>query len=149
MKKILATLFTLAFGVSLFAQKQESATPVKSSVNDQEIRKETEALTIKYNLSADQAKQMYTIQQRKAKNLADIAPLQTSDPALYRSKVKNVQTGTLASIRRILRSKDQVDLFEKTKSEIRVLQSKKQKELAAKKATREEIENALLAIYAE
>jgi hypothetical protein len=149
MKKILACLFAIAVSVSLFAQKQESAIPVTSAVNDQEVRKGTEALVAKYNLGADQAKQMYTIQLRKARNMADIAALQNSDPALYRTKVKNVQSGTLASIRRILRSKEQVELFEKTKAEVRVLHSKKQKELTAKKASKEAIEDALLAIYAE
>jgi len=117
--------------------------------NDQEIRRATEALTAKYKLNADQAKQMYTIQLRKAKNVAQIAAFQNSDPALYRAKMQNVQKGTLASIRRILNTKAQVDLYQKTQADLRVLRSKKQKELATKKASKETVEIALLAIYAE
>jgi len=117
--------------------------------NDQEIRRATEALTAKYKLNADQAKQMYTIQLRKAKNIAQIAAFQNSDPALYRAKMQNVQKGTLASIRRILNTKAQVDLYQKTQADLRVLRAKKQKELSTKKASKEAVEIALLAIYAE
>jgi len=117
--------------------------------NDQEIRRATEALTAKYKLNADQAKQMYTIQLRKAKNMAQIAAFQNSDPALYRAKMQNVQKGTLASIRRILNTKAQVDLYQKTQADLRVLRTKKQKELSTKKASKEAVEIALLAIYAE
>jgi len=117
--------------------------------SDQEIRRATEALTAKYKLNADQAKQMYTIQLRKAKNMAQIAAFQNSDPALYRAKMQNVQKGTLASIRRILNTKAQVDLYQKTQADLRVLRTKKQKELSTKKASKEAVEIALLAIYAE
>ena len=133
-------------GFALNAQKLETTTA--PAVNDQEVRKATEALTAKYSLNADQAKQMYTIQLRKQKNTAEIAALQNSDPALYRAKAQNVQKGTLASIRRILNTKEQVELYQKTQSEVRVLRNKKQKELAAK-ASKEAVEMALLAIYAE
>ena len=123
---------------------------VSSTVtNDQEIRRATEALTTKYKLNADQAKQMYTIQLRKAKNIAQIAAFQNSDPALYRAKMQNVQKGTLSSIRRILNTKAQVDLYQKTQAEVRLLRTKKQKELATKKASKDASEMALLAIYAE
>ncbi|MBC7777334.1 MAG: hypothetical protein H7246_18015 [Phycisphaerae bacterium] len=126
----------------------QTAAPAPST-NDQEIRKATEALTKKYVLNADQAKQMYTIQLRKAKNMAEITAFQSSDPALYRAKAQNVQKGTLASIRRILNSQAQVELYQKTQSDLRALRNKKQKELAGKKASVEEVETALLAIYAE
>jgi len=132
------------------ASAMNAQTFVSSTItNDQEIRRATEALTAKYKLNADQAKQMYTIQLRKAKNVAQIAAFQNSDPALYRAKMQNVQKGTLASIRRILNTKAQVDLYQKTQADLRVLRSKKQKELATKKASKETVEIALLAIYAE
>ena len=111
--------------------------------------KGAKSASLKDVLTADQAKQMYIIQARKVNNLAQIAPLQDADPARFRMKAKNVQTGTLASIRRILQTKEQVDIYHKTQAEIRILQNKKQKDLAAKKASKEEIETALLAIYAE
>ena len=96
--------------------------------NDQEIRKATEVLTAKYTLNADQAKQMYTIQLRKAKNVAQITSFQNSDPALYRAKMQNVQNGTLASIRRILNTKAQVDLYQKTQAELRNQRAQKREQ---------------------
>lgn len=149
MKKLLFFFLLMLQGaIILNAQQTESAAP-SSNVNDQEVRKATEALTTKYSLSADQAKQMYTIQLRKAKNEAEIAGFQTSDPALYRAKVQNIQKGALANIRRILNSKAQVDIYQKTQADLRVLRNKKQKEMTAKKASKADIETALLAIYAE
>ncbi len=148
-KSLFFLLLLLQSGFVLNAQKTESAAPAPTTSNDQEIRKATEALTAKYKLNADQAKQMYTIQVRKSKNMAQIAAFQTSDPALYRAKVQNVQKGTLASIQRILNTKAQVDLFRKTQADIRVLRSKKQKELSTQKASKAAVETALLAIYIE
>lgn len=148
-KSIFSLLLLLQCGIVVNAQKMESTAPASTTTNDQEIRKATEALTAKYNLNADQAKQMYRIQVRKSKNMAQIAALQDADPALYRAKVQNVQKGTLSSIQRILNTKAQVELYRKTQADIRVLRNKKQKELASKKASKAAVETALLAIYAE
>ncbi len=147
-KSLFSLLFLLPCGIALNAQKIESSAPA-AVTNDQEVRKATEALTAKYSLNADQAKQMYNIQVRKSKNMAQIAAFQSSDPSLYRAKVQNVQKGTLASIRRILNTKAQVDIYQKTQGDLRVLRNKKQKEMATKKASKEEIETALLGIYTE
>lgn len=141
-------LLILQSSTALNAQKTEPSMPLLAT-NDQEIRQATEALTAKYTLNTDQAKQMYRIQLRKAKNLADIAAFQNSNPALYRAKSQNVQKGTLASIRRIFNTKAQMDLYQKTLAEIRLLQSRKQKEMTTQKASREAIETALLAVYIE
>jgi hypothetical protein len=149
MNKLLFPLLLLVLGGPLLNAQKTETTAAPTATNDQEIRKATEALTEKYQLNADQAKQMYTIQARKAKNLTQIESLKSSDPALYRAKVQNVQKGTLANIQRILNTKDQVDMYKKTQSEIRVLRNKKQKELVGKSASKEAIENALLDIYAE
>lgn len=149
MKKLL--FFLLIFlqgGFAVNAQQTVTAAPVPGT-NNQEIRKATEVLSAKYSLNADQAKQMYTIQVRKAKNLAEIADYQNSDPPLFRAKTQNVQKSTLGNIRRILNTKIQVDLYQKTQAEIRELRNKKQKELVSNKASKAEIETALLGIYAE
>ncbi|MDO8368571.1 MAG: hypothetical protein Q7T20_17360 [Saprospiraceae bacterium] len=147
MNKLLFFLLLLG-GSTLNAQDAKSTAP-RPTPNDQEIRKATEALSTKYSLNADQAKQMYNIQLRKAKNMEQIAAFQNSDPALYRAKLKNIQKGTLSSIQRILNTKAQVDLYQKTQADIRVLRAKKQKELSVKKASKEDLETALLLIYAE
>jgi hypothetical protein len=149
MNKLLFSLLLLVLGGPVLNAQKTETTAAPTATNDQEIRKATEALTAKYQLNADQAKQMYTIQARKAKNLAQIESLKSSDPALYRAKAQNVQKGTLANIQRILNTKDQVGLYRKTQSETRVLRNKKQKELVGKSASKEAIENALLDIYAE
>ncbi len=150
MKNLLLFGFIFLQGfVSLNAQDQKTTAPAAPGINDQEVRKITETLTAKYSLDADQAKQMYTIQARKARNMAQIAAFQDSNPALYRSKVSNIQTGTLANIRRILHTKEQVALYQKTQAELRTLRNQKQKEMVAKKASKEAIETALLELYAE
>ncbi len=151
MKKALFSIVLLLQGIlAVHAQDIKTSAPSPStSGSDQEIRKATEQLTAKYSLNADQAKQAYIVLVRKDKNMAQIAGFKDSDPALYLAKAQNIQKGTLASIRRILNSKEQVEIYQKTQAEIRVLRNKKQKELAAKKATKAEIETALLAIYAE
>jgi hypothetical protein len=154
MKKGLFSLF-LILSAAFYAQAQKiEAAPVApvataTTVNDAEVRKATDALTAKYSLNADQAKQMYTVQLRKAKNLAQIESLKNTDPTLYYAKVQNVQKSTLSGIRRILNNKEQVDLYQKTQSEIRVARNKMQKEMTAKKASQQEINVALTGIYAE
>lgn len=160
MKKLFFPLFLfLGCSLALHAQKSESTAPTTASApapavkaastDDQEARMITETLTAKYHLTADQAKQMYTIQVRKKNNQAQIASLQASNPALFRAKTQNIQKGTLSSIRRILQTKEQVELYQKTQSEVRVLRNQKQKELVAQNASNEAIETALMAIYAE
>lgn len=151
---LLALILLFVSAVSSQAQSKEAAAPVApaapgAAVNDVEVRKSTDALAVKYSLSADQAKQMYTVQLRKAKNLAQIESLKSTDPALYVAKVQNVQKSTLSGIRKILNNKEQVELYQKTQGEIRVARNKKQKELAAKKASQQEMNATLLGIYAE
>jgi hypothetical protein len=149
MNKIFFLLLVLLQGnMTLNAQDTKTTAPTQTT-NDQLVRKATEALTAKYTLNADQAKQMYTIQLRKAKNLEQITIFQSSDPALYRAKAQNIQKSTVANIRRILQTKEQVAIYQKTQADLRVLRNKKQKELVGKKASKEEIETALLEIYAE
>jgi TolA-binding protein len=134
--------FALLATQTLFSQ-------IMTPADDAAIRKVTEQLTEKYNLSADQAKQVYQIQQRKNRNLTEIAVLQQSNQAQYQAKVRNIQEGTLANIRRVLNSKEQVDVFQQTQAEVRGLRSAKRKEMTAQGASKEAVEAAVLAIYAE
>lgn len=147
MKHILFLLFFLST-VALTAQKVSNA-PTVSAADDALARTATEQLVAKYQLNADQAKQMYTIQARKLRNLASIESLKTSDPAHYRAKLQSVQNGTLASTRRILQTKEQVALFDKTKVETRTRQAEKRKEMMLQGASKDAIEAAMLEIYAE
>jgi len=145
MKQIAFLLFFLA-GTGLWAQKTQTAL---SASDEATARAATEQLVAKYKLNADQAKQMYTIQARKLRNMAAIESIKTTDPALYLAKKQSVQDGARISIRRILNTKEQVDLFEKTKVETRTRQAEKRKEMMQAGASKQEIEAAVLDLYAE
>lgn len=148
MKHLTALLFfvaTIAFQAS--AQHASSFTP--TSAQETAAREATELLTAKYHLDADQAKQMYTIQMRKQRNTAEISPLKTENPAQYRAKVQSLHKGTLASIRRVMHTKEQVELYQNTQISVRTQQSDKRKEMMVQQASKEEIETALLDIYSE
>ncbi len=147
MQMRLLTLFISLFVAHTLAA-QSGVAPVVMPT-DADVRKATEVLVSKYQLNADQAKQAYQIQQRKNQNMADIAALQSSDIALYQAKWINVQKGTWTSLRRILKTQDQVATYQKTQSELRVLRNAKRKEMMAQKASKEAVESSVLAIYAE
>jgi hypothetical protein len=116
---------------------------------DPAARSATEQLVAKYTLNADQAKQMYTVQLRKLRNLSQIADLKTTDIALYKSKLQNVQSNTLVSVRRILNTKAQVEIYQKTQADLRAQRAQKREEMLRQNAERGAIELALLDIYAE
>lgn len=148
MKQILCLLLLLTTA-GLAAQNTRKTLPPLSAADEATARTTTEQLVQKYQLNADQAKQMYTIQVRKLRNLASIETLRNSDPAHYRAKLESVHNGTLASIRRILQTKEQVQIFDKTKVETRTRQAEKRKELMLQGAAKDAIEAAMLEIYAE
>jgi hypothetical protein len=146
---VLAFSLLLAAVTVTFAQNNGKAkAPAKPLTSTQETaaRSTTEQLTSKYGLTPDQAKQMYTVQARKQRNLTEIEGFKTTDVKLYQAKLQSIQKGTLNSIRRILNSKEQVELFEKTQRDVRNQKAAKRKELIANKA---DAEAALLDIYAE
>lgn len=145
MKLYIVLLFSLFTGI--FTANAQSAAPPSGSTDV--ARATTDQLVAKYKLNADQAKQMYQIQVRKQKNMAEIASLKSSNIAQYREKVQNVQTGTLNSIRRILKTKEQVVLYEKTQRDVRSDRAAKRKELTVKKSPKAVIDDALLEVYAE
>ena len=155
MKQLSAALllFFIAGSIAVSAQKIESKPPAasdnNSSAGDAVAREATEKLVTKYTLNADQAKQMYTIQQRKQRNLAGIEPLKTSDRSRYLSKLESQQKGTLTSIRRTLHSKEQLALYQKTQAHIRTKRAEKRKELLLAKSSKEDIQAVLLEIYEE
>jgi hypothetical protein len=120
-----------------------------ATVDETLARATTEQLTAKYGLNADQAKTVYTIQVRKLKNLAAIETYKTSNPTLYQTKLVNVQQGTLNSLRRSLKSKEQLAIFQKTQSDVRRKKADKRKELAPQKLSKAALDAELNQIYAE
>ncbi len=155
-KGLLCALFFVSLA-PVFAQKTGSAPKsgstevpaAKASANNPVARTTTEALVAKYKLGADQAKQMYGVQARKLRNLNAIAGLKTSNPTQYQHKLEALQTNTLASIRRILNTKEQVQRYQKTKDDLHAQRVEKRQELLRQNADRISIEIALLEIYAE
>ncbi len=140
-------LFVVSIAFQSAAQEASPATP--NPAHEKAAREATDLLAAKYSLDADQVKQMYTVQLRKQRNTAEILPLQTQNPALYRAKVQSLRKGTLAGIRRVLHTKDQVDLYQKTQITVRSMQADKRKALMEQKTPKDEIEAALLDIYSE
>lgn len=141
--------FVLPFLMLLLAGSAQAQNAPTQTATDAAARTATDVLVKKYTLNADQAKQMYTIQVRKQRNLAQIEGLKTSNPTKFRSKLQGVQQGTLRSVRVVLNTKAQVDLYKETQGKVRLLQADKRKELMVKKSSKEEIDAALLEIYAE
>ncbi|MCC6281408.1 MAG: hypothetical protein IT262_12445 [Saprospiraceae bacterium] len=140
-------LFVVSIAFQASAQHASAATP--NPAHESAAREATDLLVAKYHLDADQAKQMYTIQLRKQRNTAEIQSIQAENPALYRAKVQSVRKGTLASIRRILHTKEQVDLYQKTQVAVRSQQADKRKSMMAEQASKDAIEAAMLDIYSE
>jgi hypothetical protein len=123
---------------------------IKPLVADDPLaRAATNKLVEKYSLNADQAKQMYGVQVKKNQHLSEIAFLKESNKSLYISKLQTLQAQTVANIRRILKSKEQVSLFQKTQQEVRDKRALKKAELTRQNYKKEEIEWALLEIYDE
>lgn len=122
---------------------------LKGAATDPAARSATEALVAKYTLNADQAKQMYTVQVRKLRNLKQIADLKESNIALYKSKLQSLQSNTLVSVRRILNTKAQVEIYQKTQADVRTRRAQKREEMLRQNADKGAIELALLDIYSE
>lgn len=139
---LLCCLFT-----GFFAANAQSPAP-QPAANDA-ARAATDKLVAKYTLTADQAKQMYTIQVRKQRNQAQFQSFKDSDPALYNAKMQSLQKGTLNSIRRTLRTKEQVALYDKTQREVRNQRAEKRKELSIGNASKATVDAAMLDLYAE
>lgn len=145
MKQTLLLIFSLAMRLLLAAQTP--ASPVAATPD--QAREATEMLRQKYRLDQAQTQKMYTIQQRKFRNLAEIEPLKTSNPALYASKTSSIQRGTQASIRRMLNTAAQWDLYNQTQTEQRLQRQAKADALEAQGADRASIEAAMLSVYLE
>ena len=92
MKQLFAFALFLMTTAAASAQDAKTLPPSgNTSANDAVAREATDKLVEKYALNADQAKEMYTVQQRKQRNLGEIASLQTSNRNLYLSKLESLQ----------------------------------------------------------
>ena len=145
MKNLFILLFSI-FALNIASAQQTNA--VKPADNP-EARAATDKLVAKYDLTADQAKMVYKAQVRKAKNMAEIAPLMNTDLTTYYKKLAALQQGSLNSIRKVLRTQAQIDIFNKTAVEVRKAKNVKRKELMVQGKKEEEIQQLLLDVYQE
>ena len=128
MKKLIFSIFVLLLVNVSFAQKTARAA--------------ADELIKIYNLDADQAATMLEIQERKLKNLAEIADLESSNLKMYRHKRKAIYQSTDASIRRML-NESQMEIYKKMQNEKRLKEAAISAKLKSEGKTPEEIENAL------
>ena len=149
--RYLMTIALLCLGAATaFGQNKKSKAPAPEQNFDLvAVDDATNALAEKYALSPVQVIDMKKIQERKFRNMSEIKGYKISKPDLYRAKLASVQKGTLASIRRLLKTEEQLARYQQTQLDVRTRREEKRRELQEAKASREEIELALLAIYAE
>lgn len=145
-------MFMLLFSGIVFAQAQEVKAKAPAESGNGKVdpaREATGPLVSKYGLNMEQTQKMQSIQARKLRNLADIETYKTSNAALYRAKLESIQKGTQNSIRRMLNTKEQQTIFQKTMAEQRKLRQAKREELSAQGASKDVIDAAVLGIYLE
>lgn len=138
MKKYLFILPALFLALTTFAQQDVSAT-------DPAVQTVVEKFTTKYNLNEEQVAKMVKIQQRRIKNLNEIATLETADPATFLQKRKAINTGTEVSVKMML-DKNQRLLFDEDRSEIRMKKAEKTAELKAQGMSAKDMEPYLMEI---
>ncbi|MCB0530977.1 MAG: hypothetical protein H6574_14980 [Lewinellaceae bacterium] len=144
----------LASSIARAQSAEDAATPPVDPTNleadsTDPAREAAALLTEKYTLDADQTAEVYTVQLRKQRNLAEILPLKTQNQPVYLNKLNSIQRGTQASIRRLLKTDAQRDLFQQSMADQRRLRAEKMRELQAKGASALAIEEAILEIYFE
>ena len=133
MKKILFVVLSLFVMGGVFAQ----------GTVDTKVRKAADEMIEMYNLDEKQAVTALEIQERRFRNLAEIASLENTNKDLFRHKYKAIQSSTDASLRRML-NEEQMAVYNQRKSELRTKRAAKISELKEQGMTLEEIEYALL-----
>lgn len=119
-------------GGALFAQS-----------NDANIQQTVQELSARYQLDEAQQKEMYTIQARQQRNLAEIEVLKESDHQTYLAKKRSIRVNTTHSIRRIL-TEQQRPILEQELVEFRKETSELIRQYRAEGRSKEEIEQLLL-----
>jgi hypothetical protein len=134
MKKIFFCAMVMFMVLSVSAQTAGAQSDVEEA---------TRELVSVYGLDENQSAEMFKIQERRLKNLAEIEPLRQSDYQLYLHKRRNVRLGTEGSIKRLL-NEEQMEIFNRQLLERRKKESEYIKELRQKGAGKEEIQKAIL-----
>lgn len=133
MRKVFFIALSLSLTISVLAQGS----------TDPRVTKAANEMVRIYNLDEKQAATAVEIQERRFRNLAEIASLESTDKNLYRHKYKAIQQSTDASLRRML-NEEQMAIYNQRAIEIRNKKAEKTAELKEQGLSMEEIEDALL-----
>lgn len=133
MRKVFFIALSLSLTISVLAQGS----------TDPRVTKAANEMVRIYNLDEKQAATAVEIQERRFRNLAEIASLENTDKNLYRHKYKAIQQSTDASLRRML-NEEQMAIYNQRAIEIRNKKAEKTAELKEQGLSMEEIEDALL-----
>ncbi len=139
MKKFLIGMIAFLSVCSAYAQ---------SAADQESARKATQELTAVYGLSEAQVQKMYVIQERRFRNLSEIAALKTTDETLYREKMKSIRNITEGSIAHLL-TPEQKPILDRERADRRRSESEKIKELQKNGASKDAIHQALLEMETE
>ncbi len=132
MKTKLFILFLLAGSCSLWAQDRTPA--IDAAVAEQ---------TAHFELRPDQVEEMYVIEERRARNLAEIEVLRESDYRMYLAKKQAIRTHIQGNIRQIL-DKEQRMTLDQDIRQYREATSNLIREMRQQGKSKEEIELMLL-----
>lgn len=134
MKKFTFSLLVLCFmAATSFAQKSADATTI------------TAKLTKMYTLTDAQVAQMQVIQERKYRNLSEIEGLKSTDSEKYILKLRSIQTGNDASIKKMLTEEQRV-IFDKQRMANREMMAVEYKQLQAAKLSKEKMDDKIIAL---
>jgi len=139
MKNLIFSAMLLFFAFGAMAQTAAVKTPAQEA---------TEKMTQLYSLDQKQQAEMLKIQERKYRNLAEIASMKTSDPGLYVRKIQSIQTGNNASFERIL-STEQAKTLREQQLQLREKKAVAFKEMKATGASHYEIDLKMLELDLE
>lgn len=127
-------LFILLFFTGFALMAQDRSADVVKAVED---------LATRYNLDQAQLKEMYTIEERKERNLAEIAPLEATDYREYLVRRQTILRHSEGSIRRFL-TQEQRLVQDRERAAYRLETSNLIKEYQRQGKTKAEIEQLLL-----
>ena len=138
MKKFVFSLMVLCFmATTSFAQKSADAS-----------RAITEKLTTLYTLTDAQVAQMQVIQERKYRNLSEIEGLKSTDPEKYILKLRAIETGNDASIKKML-TEDQRAIFDQKRVANREMMAVEYKRMQGEKLSKDKMDEKIIALEME
>lgn len=102
MKKLILTFFACIMMVGLFAQKSTIQNFVDGKISKDAFVEQIVNHFDKYDITAEQEVKIQKLASNKAENYLTIAKLKTTDPELYKKKMKGQKSHLRGSLRFIL-----------------------------------------------